>query len=107
MASIRKRKNSYQITVSNGRDYNGKQIIETATFTPPEGLTEKQIQKQLQRFAYEFEEKVRNGKIMTGDKMTLADFSEKWLSEYAAHNVDPTTVEKYTKVIKIKILPVL
>lgn len=107
MASIRKRKNSYQITVSNGRDYNGKQIIETTTFTPPEGLTEKQIQKQLQRFAYEFEEKVRNGKIMTGDKMTLADFSEKWLSEYAVHNVDPTTVEKYTKVIKIKILPVL
>lgn len=107
MASIRKRKNSYQITVSNGRDFNGKQIIETATFVPAEGLTQKQIERQLKSFAFEFEEKVRNGKIMAGDKITLSDFSKKWLSEYAAHQLETGTAEKYAKAINTKILPAL
>ena len=49
MASIRNRKNSYQITVSNGRDASGKQIIETATFTPDPAKTEKQNQKALKK----------------------------------------------------------
>ena len=37
MASVRKRGNSYQITVSVGRDMYGKKIVETATFTPDPG----------------------------------------------------------------------
>jgi hypothetical protein len=42
MASIRKRGNSYQITVSNGRNSNGKQILETATFSPNPNMTPRQ-----------------------------------------------------------------
>ena len=34
MASVRKRGNSYQVTVSNGRRADGSQILETETFTP-------------------------------------------------------------------------
>lgn len=34
MASIRKRGNNYQVTVSNGRDITGRQLLETATFRP-------------------------------------------------------------------------
>ena len=52
MASIRKRGNSYQITVSNGRDSSGKQLIETATFTPDPDKTEKQNQKALEKIRF-------------------------------------------------------
>ena len=47
MASIRKRGDSYQVTVSNGRRADGTQIIETNTYTPEPGMTKKQIEKKL------------------------------------------------------------
>lgn len=34
MASIRKRGDTYQITVSLGRDVQGRQIVETTTYRP-------------------------------------------------------------------------
>ena len=63
MASIQERNGKYQIKVSNGRDLNGKQIIETATFTPDPNKTKKQNEKALQKFALDFEETVKTGEI--------------------------------------------
>ena len=83
MASIRKRGNSYQITVSNGRRIDGSQIVETATFTPDPKRTEKQNQKALEKFVFEFEEKVKSGKFLDGEKITFQAFSDTWLSDYA------------------------
>ena len=45
MASIRKRKDTYQITVSLGYDIYGKKILETTTFVPDHTLTPKQQEK--------------------------------------------------------------
>ena len=84
MASIRKRGNSYQITVSNGRRIDGSQIVETATFTPDPKRTEKQNQKALEKFVFEFEEKVKSGKFLDGEKITFQAFSDTWLSDYGA-----------------------
>lgn len=76
MASIRKRKNSYQITVSNGRKPDGTQIIETATFHPDPGKTEKQNKRDLDAFVFEFEHKVHSGKYLNGEKLTFQAFTE-------------------------------
>ena len=54
MASIRKRGESYQVTVSNGRRADGTQIIETNTYTPEPGMTKKQIEKKLNEFVVDF-----------------------------------------------------
>ena len=70
MASIQKRNGAYRVTVSNGRRSDGSQIVETATFRPDPNRTEKQNQKALEKFVFEFEEKVRSGKYLTGEKMT-------------------------------------
>ena len=70
MASIRKRGNSYQVIVSNGRDSSGKQLIETATFTPDPQKTERQNQKELEKFVFKFEEQVKSGKYLDGDIIT-------------------------------------
>lgn len=105
MASIRERKGSYQITVSLGRDINGKKIIETTTFTPPGGLTPRKKEKAVQEFARQFEERIQNGFAMDGRHITLKEFIDRWMVEYAAVNLEQTTVAGYQEIINRKILP--
>ena len=47
MASIKKRGNNYQITISLGRDQKGKQIIKTTTFKPTSSAPSK-AEKEVQ-----------------------------------------------------------
>ena len=96
MASIRKRGAAYQITVSNGRKPDGSQIVKTATFTPDPAKTEKQNQKALELFVMDFEQKVRNGKYLDGERITLQDFSDLWLKEYAKDHLSPSTYKMYS-----------
>ncbi|MCI8401967.1 MAG: hypothetical protein HFI38_07770 [Lachnospiraceae bacterium] len=107
MASIRKRRNSYQITVSNGRRADGSQIIETATFTPDPARTEKQNQKALEIFALKFEEQVKSGKYPDGEKLTFKDFSDKYLKEYAVQHLEQNTIELYKTLLRLHIVPAI
>lgn len=107
MASIRKRGNSYQITVSNGRRADGSQIIETATFTPDPARTEKQNQKALEIFALKFEDQVKSGKYLDGEKISFMDFSERYMEEYAAQHLEKNTVAQYKTLLDHHILPVI
>lgn len=107
MASIRKRGNSYQITVSNGRDSQGKQLIETATFTPDPSKTEKQNEKALERFVFEFEEKVRTGKYLDGEKMSYKDYIDLWLKDYAYKQMEQTSIERCEGSLNKLILPAI
>ena len=95
MASIRKRGDNYQVIVSNGYDSKGKKLTESITWIPDPTKTEKQNQKDLNIFAMEFEQKVKCGKFLSGEKMSLKDFVEKWLAEYASVQLKPTTYENY------------
>ena len=47
MANIRKRGNTYQIRVSCGYDVRGVQQFQSKTWKPEEGMTPKQIEKEL------------------------------------------------------------
>lgn len=107
MASIRKRGNSYQITVSNGYDAAGRKLLETATFIPDPARTDKQNQKALQVFALEFEQKVKSGNYLDGEKMTLKDFADRWLDEYARPKLAYSTYANYEMNIKSRIIPCL
>lgn len=104
MASIKKRGNSYLITVSCGRDMNNKQILKTVTYEPDKNLTPKQQEKALQRFALDFEEKVKSGKYLNGDKMSFADFVKKWEQDYALVQLEETTVAGYRKILDLFLL---
>ena len=107
MASIRKRKDSYQITVSLGYDIHGKKLLETTTFVPDPTQTPKQQEKAAKAFAYEFEAKIKNGYAMDGRKITLKEFSDRWINEYAKIHLQPGTVKKYSEELNDKILPAL
>ena len=93
MATIRKRKSgTYEIKVSCGYDVNGKQVLQFKHWKPPEGLTKRQIEKELQRQAVLFEEECKKGKITASIKFQT--FAEQWFEEYAKINLRPTSYER-------------
>lgn len=61
MATIKKRGNSYLIRVSCGYDINGNHKEQSMTWKPDEGMTKKQIEKELNRQAVMFEESGNHG----------------------------------------------
>lgn len=98
MAAIRERNGSYQIRVSSGYYINGKQITKTISWTPSEGMTKKQIEKELQRQATLFEEKVKQGYVMD-ERQKFAQYAE-----YVARLKERTgckhrTVERYGELL--------
>ena len=81
MANIQKRGNSYRIKVSCGYDTHGKQVIQSMTWKPDEKMTEKQIEKELNRQAVLFEEACMKGNVVATIK--FEDFARQWFKEYA------------------------
>ncbi len=99
MATIKKRGNSYLFRVYAGYDTDGKQIERTKTWKPPEDWNERRAEKEAQRQATLFEERVRTGGLGNG-KMKFADFAEFWLKKYAEPNLKPKTVTRYKGLLK-------
>ena len=93
MANIQKRGNSFRIKVSCGYDVHGKQITQSMTWKPTEGMTEKQIEKELNRQAVLFEEACLKGNIVTAVK--FEDFAHQWFEEYAEKRLKPQTIRGY------------
>ncbi len=91
MATIRKRGDSYQIRVSCGYDTNNKQVIRTKSWKPKEGMTAKQIEKELNKQAVLFEEACMNGFMTSTTK--FSEFMERWKKEYAEKHLKLTTLD--------------
>ena len=70
---------SYRITVSGGFDTQGKRIRHRITYKPTPGMTERQIQKAVQRAAADFERSIEQG-FTLDNRQTFA--------EYAAYVMD-------------------
>lgn len=105
MATVVKRGKSYKITVSCGYDINGKQIRKHKTWNPPAGMTERQIQKELERQKVLFEEHCRTGQMLNGN-IRLSDFVDIWMKDYASQQLRPTTLAGYRQYLK-RIIPAL
>lgn len=78
MASIRKieGKNgtAYKITVSMGRDAQDKQIRHFKTWKPERPMTARQMEKEVQRVAYEFEKEIEQG-FRADNRQTFEQYS--------------------------------
>ena len=83
MAQIRKRGTSYQFIVADGEDANGKRIERTMTYHPDMNLTPKQREKAMKKALMEFEEKVKRGIAIDGERITFEEFYQKWYDDYA------------------------
>jgi len=88
---------SYLIRVSAGYDINGKQIKKSMTWKPSPTMTDRQIEKELERQAVKFEEKVKNGGSID-DKIKFGDYANKWL-EINKPNFAPITYTRYKNLL--------
>lgn len=79
MASIRridgKEGISYKITVSMGRDARDRQIRKYKTWKPDKPMTEKQMEKAVQKVAFEFERELSLG-FQADNRQTFAEYAE-------------------------------
>lgn len=98
MANVQKRGNSYRIKVSCGYSSDGKQIIQSKTWHPEPGMTERQIEKELQRQVVHFEEACLKGNVVATIK--FEDFARQWFKEYAEIHLKQRTIEGYHQMEK-------
>ncbi|MCL2054442.1 MAG: site-specific integrase [Oscillospiraceae bacterium] len=106
MANIRKRGNTYQVDVLEGRTADGKRIRRTATFTPEPTMTPKQIEKALNKFVVNFEEQVKQGLYQDG-KIKFQEYAEHWLETTVKRSNKHRTHITYEDILKKRIYPVL
>lgn len=111
MASItaRPQKNgtiSYTIFVSLGRDKTtGKQNIKTTTYTP-KAQTPAKAEKEARAFAVAFEEKAKNGELVSGEKVTVSEFVKVWEKNWLPAKT-PSVREKYMDILRLRVLPAI
>ena len=89
---------SYCIRVSNGYDRLGRQVMVNRTFTPPPGMTGKNLEKELQRQTDAFEQEVHAG-VLLDASMKVDDLIERWFTEYAEKKLKPKTVYNYRRLV--------
>lgn len=102
---ITKRNGGYRITVSCGRDENGKQVLCTTTFKPPAGLTQKQEQKAVIEYAEKYERKIKGGASANYNKMTFKAFCLDLYYKNHLETLKPKTANGYRSVIENRLIP--
>jgi hypothetical protein len=96
-----------RITVSRPKTvgYGYEKIRKTITL--PANLTEKQKKKEVEKAALLFEESIKSGDYLDGEKITLGEFIQIWMREYAEKELAPSTLVHYKMRIEKRILPAL
>ena len=100
MVTIERRgNNSYRLIVSCGYDSNNRKILKRKTITLPSNLTEKEVERELTIQGDKFEKEVQRGTYLDGS-ITLSEFAEKWIKDYAETNVRATTLARYRVLLE-------
>ena len=89
---------SYYIRVYNGYDENGKQIEHRMTWKPDPSMSEKAVEKELERQKVLFEEKLKRNSLFDSNT-TFKEYSEKWISNIR-HDIAPKTYERYMSLLR-------
>ena len=88
---------SYQITVTSGRDINGKQIRHYKTYKPSLRMTQKQIEKELNKIAVEFEKEIEFG-FLPDNKQTFAKYAQYVIELKERSGIKHRTIERYRRL---------
>lgn len=114
MASYYRRRNgTYCVRVSNGCK-DGKQELLSATYKPPKGVREREIQRGVKEFAELFEASVHSGLYVPGRHiktqvnplgMTVEAFAKEHYFERVKGHLSPNTLTFYRAVIEDIIVP--
>lgn len=87
---------SYRIRCYNGYDKDGKQNVYFLTWKPSPNMTEKQVEKELNRQAVAFEDRIRKGLVLDMNT-TFSEYAELWMQHA---EIAPKTRERYVSLLK-------
>lgn len=109
MASLKKniKKNGevvYRVQITLTDKSTNKRKDKVITFKPNQNSSPKQQEKEAQKFAMEWEDKLKNGESYEGEEMSFADFAEKWL-ESRKEDLAYSTYIGYVQIVNNKIVP--
>ena len=97
MATYTKRGGSYRIRASVGYTPEGKQVMKSKTWTPSPGMTERQIEKELNRQMVLFDEECR-GSSLTDGHIKFETFAGQWFKEYVEKTLGKRTQANYKQL---------
>jgi len=104
-SGIRQRGDTFTFTVSLGFDGNGKHIRKYRTYTPPQGLTEKQLKKAVEAAYDDFCNLVGNN-LDFKENMFFSELGELYFSQYAPNRLKKVTAYTYEGSYRKNIEPV-
>ena len=103
MASIKQIKGkkgvSFLITVSCGSDHTGKQVRHYKTWHPDPKMTDRQIEKAVQKAALDFEREIELG-YQIDQRQSFAQFSDYVLQEMEREEKKHKTIYEYRQLTK-------
>ena len=97
MATYTKRGSSYRIRASVGYTPEGKQVMKSKTWTPAPSMTDRQVEKELNRQMVLFDEECR-GSSATDGHIKFQTFTEQWFSEYVDKSLGKRTQHNYRQM---------
>jgi integrase len=98
---IPKGSGKYFAVAYRGYDSNGKQVSpKTRAIKLSTGLSGKRLEKYLHAEAEKFQQEVDTGMYLDGGKVTFAEFSQKWLTDYAEKQLQPKTIARYKDCLR-------
>ena len=104
MANIRERNGSYQISVSMGRNSEGKQLFERCTYKPT-STTPSKIKKEVRQFADDFEKRVKEGRYLSGEKVSFSEVVELWEESPEVESLSRNVFEGYKAILRNHAIP--
>ena len=98
MATYTKRGDSYRIRSSVGYTASGKQRMRSMTWKPTPGMSERQIEKELNRQMVLFDEECHGSGLCDGH-IKLETFAEQWFREYVVTALGKRTRASYRQML--------
>ena len=103
MASIKridgKNGPSFKITVTKGRDLDGKQVRHYKTWTPEHGMTTRQMEKEVQKVAFEFERDIELG-FQADNRQTFAEYAAYVIALKERTGAKRRTIDRYQELLQ-------
>lgn len=90
---------SWSLVIDLGRDENGKRKQKWITFRGGK----REAQRELNRILHEMD----TGAFVEPSKLTVSQYLERWLADYAKSNVSAKTYEGYSDFIRLHLTPAL
>ena len=90
---------SYKITVTKGRDSSGKQLRHYMTWTPDRPMTERQMQKAVERAAADFERDIELG-FQLDNRQTFAEYADYVIELKERSGAKYRTTERYRELLE-------